>query len=187
LQINDFAIFNEFFIEENKDNLLRAIVSKWSSKYEVNFLEEYNLESKKVFAFICLNQSSITIEPNIEVHLKEKDVFVVSESMSIQIKEENNFEVKTFYYLDKVLTEEEKNMNTYNVFATLTDKYKLKVRANNKEEAYQKAYSVHIREWEHMLIRPDLKDSVRIIDPECPEAQRWSKWGDFSIEQIERD
>jgi len=181
MEIQDYSIFSDFYSEERINFLLPAIISKWSNKYEVDIYEEKKENSKSIFTYICHKNSQVKISGHNNIFLSKNDVFVISESLNHDFELEEMFELKTFYYSDKILSEEEQKMNKYVVYATLSDKYALNVRANSEEEAYQKAYSVNIREWEHLITKPELKESVRVPDPELSDAQRWSKWGDFSI------
>ena len=181
MKIEEYSVFSDFYVNERKDHLLNAIISKWSNKYDIDIYEDQRDNSKSIIALICQHPSKIEVLGHVDLFLNEHDVLVVPDTFNVKSDTEEFFALKWFFYSDKVLSEEEQNMNKYIVYATLSDQYALKVRANSEEEAYKKAYETHISNWEHLITKPELKESVRVPDPECSDAQRWSKWGDFSI------
>ena len=67
---------------------------------------------------------------------------------------------------------EETDGQPYNIIATLTDKYEIKVFANSEKEAYDKAYNIPLSDWKHLTPGGTAKPR-KIL--------RWAQWGDFEI------
>ena len=64
---------------------------------------------------------------------------------------------------------------SYNIVATLTDKYEIQIQANSEKEAYDKAYNTPLSDWKH-LTPGGISKARKIL--------RWAEWGDFETKEI---
>lgn len=101
--------------------------------------------------------------------------FTLDKNSTIGFRDSVRFETLSgewFYYNYRSEIKEIQGVGSalYEVVATVTDEYRIKVYANSEEDAKETARTIDVANWDHPDIRPDLQDRVIV---------RHAKWGDF--------
>jgi hypothetical protein len=132
--------------------------------------------AKHFDVFVCTKSFIITLTDfsrEIKLDIGDYIAFPSELNYSTRINNESYIYFEAYYW---PIVESEKNgSKSYNIVATLTDKYEVTVYADSEEEAYDKAYNTPLSAWKH-LTPGGIAKPRKII--------RWAEWGNFETKEI---
>jgi hypothetical protein len=174
-------LLDDNMLKYNKDQMLYFIKNLCDQQLGIKNSVEFVLDPgddvlATVTAIICFDKNiSVSMEVSRSIIAMNKgDVLIFPSEMNYTANGSDNFYVlKVNYRKDLNLLEGSK---TFNVTATLIDKYSITVSAENESEAIEKAKLTSISKWSHLDLYPEVQERKVI---------RYAKWNNFEAKGID--
>lgn len=129
--------------------------------------------AKYFVSYICIKPFAINFKDfSRESILNTGDYIAFPSECSISIDADESCykRLEVFYW--PIVESMPSDGKTYNIIATLTDKYEISIQANSEKEAYNKAFNTPLSNWKH-ITPGGIAKPRKII--------RWTEWGNFEI------